>query len=72
MYSTNVHAIKRLCRHFDCFYNSTYLLIMLIDNRFKTTVKGLIRLSEEVFEISYIFISLCKYFEGKMDDQASL
>ena len=35
---------------------------------FKTTVKGLIRLSGEVFEIFYLFISLCKYAERKMDD----
>ena len=56
MYSTEVHAIKRLCRHFDRFYDSTYLLLMLIDNRFKAAVKGLIRLSGEVFEIStYLF-----------------
>ena len=35
---------------------------------FKTTAKGLIRLSGEVFEIFYLFISLCKYAERKMDD----
>ena len=35
---------------------------------FKTTVKGLIRCSGEVFEIFYSFISLCKYAERKMDD----
>ena len=60
-----VHAIKRLCRHFHRFYNSTYLLLIIIV--FKTTVKGLIRLSGEVFENFYLYISLCKYAERKMD-----
>ena len=35
---------------------------------FKTTVKGLVRLSGEVFEIFYLFISLCRYAERIMDD----
>ena len=35
---------------------------------FKTTVKGLVRLSGKVFEIFHLFISLCKYAERKMDD----
>ena len=68
MYSTEVHAIKRLCRHFDRFYDSTYLLLMQIDNHFQNDSKGLIRCSGGFFEIFYLFISLCKYAVRKMDD----